>query len=559
MTAVPNPNQRQLSMTHPPLLLRALYLGGAFLFLSIPIAHAGSATWSGNPTTDDWNTAANWMPNTVPNGAADIATFASSALTNVSLSSGVEVRGIVFNPGASSFTINIDPPVQEFQLSIGGAGITNNSGVAQHFVTADDAGGALGEIIFGDNATAGSLTTFTNKGGVLGGSFGAGGGIFFQGSNATAGHATFTNNAGAVVGAGGGFINFLSTSTAGDGTFTNDGAAVSGAGAGSVSFLSPSSGGNATIINNGGTVSGAAGGKTTFLGGNGGSTSTAANATLIANGGINGGAGGVIALTGRTQNGGKARVELFGNGTLEIDGHQAPGVTIGSIEGDGIALAGANRLTVGKNNLDTMFSGMIRESPVGAGGALAKIGKGTLTLGSANEYSGGTTLSGGTLLIQNTTRSATGRGPVQVTTGTLGGVGKMDGTVTIGTGTSSGAILLAGNSANSPGILTINNALTFQSLSTYKCVLKRATATASKITALGVTINSNATFTFVDTGTGSLATGTVFTVISNTSSAPIVGAFSNLPDGSVFTSKGNNFQVSYTGGTGNDLTLTVVP
>jgi hypothetical protein len=53
---------------------------------------------------------------------------------------------------------------------------------------------------------------------------------------------------------------------------------------------------------------------------------------------------------------------------------------------------------------------------------------------------------------------------------------------------------------------------------------------------LGVTINSGASFTFVDTGTGTLATGTVFTVINNTSANPISGTFSNLSDGSVFTS-----------------------
>ena len=82
---------------------------------------------------------------------------------------------------------------------------------------------------------------------------------------------------------------------------------------------------------------------------------------------------------------------------------------------------------------------------------------------------------------------------------------------------------------------------------------------ACPATALGVTINSGATFTFVDTGTGTLTVGTVFTVINNTSANPIFGTFSNLSDGSVFTSNGNNFQASYTGGTGNDLTLTVVP
>jgi len=74
-----------------------------------------------------------------------------------------------------------------------------------------------------------------------------------------------------------------------------------------------------------------------------------------------------------------------------------------------------------------------------------------------------------------------------------------------------------------------------------------------------VTINSGVPFTLIDTGTGILPIGAVFTVISNTSANPIFGAFSNLPNGSNFTSNGNNFQVSYTGGTGNDLTLKVVP
>jgi hypothetical protein len=66
-------------------------------------------------------------------------------------------------------------------------------------------------------------------------------------------------------------------------------------------------------------------------------------------------------------------------------------------------------------------------------------------------------------------------------------------------------------------------------------------------------------FTFVDTGSGTLATGTVFTVINNTSTNPIAGTFSNLPNGSILTSNGTNFKVRYTGGTGNDLTLKVVP
>jgi hypothetical protein len=56
-----------------------------------------------------------------------------------------------------------------------------------------------------------------------------------------------------------------------------------------------------------------------------------------------------------------------------------------------------------------------------------------------------------------------------------------------------------------------------------------------------------------------LSHGFVLTLISNTSADPITGTFSNLPDGSIVTINDNNFQASYEGGDGNDLTLTVVP
>ena len=41
-------------------------------------AYAGSATWNLDPINENWNDAANWMPNTVPNGPADVATFGVS-------------------------------------------------------------------------------------------------------------------------------------------------------------------------------------------------------------------------------------------------------------------------------------------------------------------------------------------------------------------------------------------------------------------------------------------------------------------------------------------------
>lgn len=54
-------------------------------------------------------------------------------------------------------------------------------------------------------------------------------------------------------------------------------------------------------------------------------------------------------------------------------------------------------------------------------------------------------------------------------------------------------------------------------------------------------------------------TNSQFLLIDNTGSGSIVGTFSNLPEGSLFTSEGQQWVISYHGGTGNDLILTAVP
>ena len=567
--------------TQPPLrsLARA-FLPSAALILTLLLStmsssFAGSATWKASPATGDWFTATNWTPTTVPNGPADTATFASSNKTRPFIAFNAELNGIVFNPGASAFTI-MNALGTSPTLTISGAGITNNSGIVQNF--AFELAGA--QILFLNSATAGSLTAFTTTNMTFGGTSTAGSATFTNNglvtftNTATAGDSNFTNNSvlifdgdstagngtfnNGTLNTSGGFIQFgeISTdaATAGNGTFINPGSAVNTVGGGLV-VLHFGTAGDATFINDGATASGGFAGETLFI-----DTGDAGNALLIANGGVNGGDGGSIQFA-TASTGDTAQVQVFGNGNLDISRHDAPGVTTGSIEGNGAVFLGANNLTVGRNNLTKTFSGLIQDGGIsgGTGGSLTKAGNRKLNLTNANTYTGGTTVTQGTLLVRNRTGSATGTGAVQVNAGTLGGTGTIAGAVTVGTGTSSGAILLAGNSTTSPGTLTVNNTLTFNSLSTYQCVLNRTRGKASTLTALGVTITSNVPFTFVDTGTGTLATGTVFTVINNTSANPIFGTFSNLSDGSVFTSNGNNFQVSYTGGTGNDLTLTVVP
>jgi autotransporter-associated beta strand protein len=537
---------------------------------------AGSATWLASPANTDWNSAVNWTAGGPPNGPADTATFATSNIRRPFIASNTEVNGIVFNPGASAFTIANAPPTSP-TLTISGAGITNNSGIVQNF--AFESGGA--QIVFTFNATAGSLTAFTTTNITFGGTSTAGNATFtnigkmnftntstagdatvtngaellFDGSS-TAGNGTFTSPEGGIVIFSG--IPDIISPTAGNGTFINPGGAVSERGGGFIVFNSATAG-NATFTNNGGAVSGAIPGETLFNPGD------ADNATLIANGGLGGGDGGLIVFSsaGGVSTGGTARVEVFGNGNLDISQQSAPGLTTGSIEGDGLVFLGANKLTVGANDLSTTFSGLIQDGGIGGGtgGSLTKTGNGELSLTKANTYTGGTIVDAGTLLVKNETDSATGSGAVQVNAGTLGGTGKIAGAVTVGTGIGIGAFLSPGNSATEPGTLTIdNNTLTFNSASTYKCALDRTTVTVTQVAAKGVTIKSVAQFVFGDFfTTGTLTTGTVLTVINNTSASAIVGRFSNLPDRSIFASNGNNFQVSYRGGTGNDLTLTVVP
>jgi len=93
--------------------------------------YADSATWNANPVDNDWNNPANWTPNTVPNGPNDIATFGVSQTTGISLSTSVGLNGMVFNPGASVYTISLTG-----SINFSGTGTDNNSGVTQN-VTCD--------------------------------------------------------------------------------------------------------------------------------------------------------------------------------------------------------------------------------------------------------------------------------------------------------------------------------------------------------------------------------------------------------------------------------------
>lgn len=100
----------------------------------------------------------------------------------------------------------------------------------------------------------------------------------------------------------------------------------------------------------------------------------------------------------------------------------------------GIALGADGGTGTGTLSVDTgrtlTYNGIIANNGTGSG-ALDKVDAGSLALGGANTYSGGTTLTAGSLLVTNVTGSGTGFGSVTTAVGTtFGGTGTVAPTVT---------------------------------------------------------------------------------------------------------------------------------
>jgi fibronectin-binding autotransporter adhesin len=259
------------------------------------------------------------------------------------------------------------------------------------------------------------------------------------------------------------------------------------------------------------------------------SSSTAVAGNLTVNGGsVETKSSGQIAST--------SAVTLASGTTLTIDSGDTE--SVGSLTGFG-TLNGAGTLvdnTTGNDNFSGPINGSVSFTLAGNGGLF-------LDGSTPDSTTGQISLSHGDLVVNADLPNAT----LHQTGGELGG----GGTVSSFTSTSGNMELGPFN----PGILTVSGAVNLTSGSTFDWIAVDGSTYTGLNAGGAITIAGN--FAIAGLGSGyTPAAGTVFPVIHNTTSSAVSGTFIGMPEGHVIAYQNGNWQISYVGGDGNDVTLT---
>jgi fibronectin-binding autotransporter adhesin len=242
-----------------------------------------------------------------------------------------------------------------------------------------------------------------------------------------------------------------------------------------------------------------------------------------------------------------ASVLLNHNSVFDLNGFNADIASLNCTTSDNLALSFGGSLTVGSNNADMNWSCQISGNG-SFGNILTKVGSGVLTVSADNIYNGEVDVLGGGLQV-NGGLIADPSSAVFVSSGqnaALFGVGVVGNVVSSGIVHGGGLIL--------PGTLS-TEAVNFVGIGKLSARL----ASPSSYDKLDVSALSLSPDSTLAVSLGFMPPpGSMFTLVNNRGVGAIVGTFNGLPQGaSLIVGETTPLAISYIGGTGNDLTLTV--
>ena len=510
---------------------------------TVTIASPGNGTWT-NVAGGSWPTTGNWSGGTVAGGTGNTANFNTLNLTSnatVTLDGSRTIGNLTFGDtstsnnwllsdgtggtltldvttGSPSVTVNNSITTTIDAVIAGADGLTKAGNGTLVLSAANTYTGATtvnaGTLVIGDNKELNSGTSLTvAAAGTLQLNAGASGGSYPS--------CGITVNGAGVAATTGLYLNSgvnhsaqakitLATApttirTAGTGTATISGFDING-----------------TMISVGSTSSGSVIASTINLAGSGygmniSTTSGSANATGdleiagdLLNAGVDGfgmyfnGTGSVL-LSGASPaftNNNRNKLTINSTGTLIFGGANT---FAGGTYGGSIVFGSTGKLKYNRTSNQT-FSGVISGA-----GSLTKSNTGTLTLASANTYTGATTINGGILNVTGTL--ANGAVTVQ-SGGTLAGSGIIGGAVTV----QSGATLTP------TGTLTFGSTLSLAGTAAMEIGRSGATLTSDFATGI-TTVTYGGKLTLTDIGADDLQDGDTFQLFSATTYA---GSFSSM-------------------------------
>ncbi len=255
-----------------------------------------------------------------------------------------------------------------------------------------------------------------------------------------------------------------------------------------------------------------------------------------------------------------ANLEIF---TMATDGSNATSIISGaqdsrdpkwSPEGDKIVYVSGNSVltaNIDGSSITNVIDGVSPRNPSWQPHSAiidfnANTGKSILTIPA--DY----TIKGISAVTQNQTMILNGTAEdVQVSDGgVMKGTGLVLNTLTINNSTLAPGL--------SPGCIETTN-LTFTGTSTYEVEIEGTTACSQydQTRATGSVDIGNATLQIVRGSTFIPEVGNTFTVIDKQSTGPVIGTFNGIAENDTVVIDGVTYQVSYVGGDGNDVVLTV--